>query len=665
MNWYRHIPFRLQILLAAGAVLLLIVAGFTYAHWRALDEALSRAAEREAQHYTRQLDTLARQALLTHDYEQLQDRLEALLAGETIAFAVVLDEDGRPVATYGWQDSTQTLPPPGAKLEWHGQPVRVWHHAIASTLGGEPISFGSLVLGISLAPLETGRERLVLSTALLLLFSLALGGLLLDGVARRLGQRLAALAELSRTLAAGDLSRRAEASGSDEVSVLAQSLNALADAVAARIDELRHRIEYDALTGLHSRIYFDEALGKLLQQYDAGRVWVCAIDLDHFAAVNDSCGHEAGDRVLRDVARLMEEIIPPRVEQAVLAHHDADEFAACWVGPNEDEPNEALARELGAKILAHPITDNGLNLTVAASIGLVRADRVPSTVADLKIAADIARYVARQLGGNRVVNYLPTHPWVERRRREIELLPVLLNAIRTEAFEPWVQRIVPVGEGRLHAEILMRLVTERGERLTPGVFLSAAERFQLMPRIDRIVVRKVMADLGRRLAENRPWPADVISLNVSGQTLSDEGWVEYLEALIREHGIPPERLVFEITESTVIEQTEVAVAFVTRMRGLGAAIALDDFGSGTSSFGYLRRFTADYLKADGQFVRHVHERREDRVIVQTMVSLARLMRMTTIAEFVENDAIIATLRELGVDYLQGYAVHKPQPLSEL
>ena len=164
MNWYRHIPFRLQILLAAGAVLLLIVAGFTYAHWRALDEALSRAAEREAQHYTRQLDTLARQALLTHDYEQLQDRLEALLAGETIAFAVVLDEDGRPVATYGWQDSTQTLPPPGAKLEWHGQPVRVWHHAIASTLGGEPISFGSLVLGISLAPLETGRERLVLST---------------------------------------------------------------------------------------------------------------------------------------------------------------------------------------------------------------------------------------------------------------------------------------------------------------------------------------------------------------------------------------------------------------------------------------------------------------------------------------------------------------------
>jgi diguanylate cyclase (GGDEF)-like protein len=492
-----------------------------------------------------------------------------------------------------------------------------------------------------------------------------LGGLLLDGVARRLGQRLAALAELSRTLAAGDLSRRAEASGSDEVSVLAQSLNALADAVAARIDELRHRIEYDALTGLHSRIYFDEALGKLLQQYDAGRVWVCAIDLDHFAAVNDSCGHEAGDRVLRDVARLMEEIIPPRVEQAVLAHHDADEFAACWVGTSEDAPNEALAREIGAKILAHPITDNGLNLTVAASIGLVRADRVPSTVADLKIAADIASYVAKQLGGNRVVNYLPTHPWVERRRREIELLPVLLNAIRTEAFEPWVQRIVPVGEGRLHAEILMRLVTERGERLTPGVFLSAAERFQLMPRIDRIVVRKVMADLGRRLAENRPWPADVISLNVSGQTLSDEGWVEYLEALLREHGIPPERLVFEITESTVIEQTEVAVAFVTRMRGLGAAIALDDFGSGTSSFGYLRRFTADYIKADGQFVRHVHERREDRVIVQTMVSLARLMRMATIAEFVENDEIIATLRELGVDYLQGYAVHKPQPLSEL
>jgi EAL domain-containing protein (putative c-di-GMP-specific phosphodiesterase class I) len=186
-----------------------------------------------------------------------------------------------------------------------------------------------------------------------------------------------------------------------------------------------------------------------------------------------------------------------------------------------------------------------------------------------------------------------------------------------------------------------------------------------MPRIDRIVVRKVMADLGQRLRENRPWPADVVSLNVSGQTLSDEGWIDYLESLIHEHGIPPERLVFEITESTVIEQPEIAVAFITRVRGLGAAIALDDFGSGTSSFGYLRRFTADYIKADGQFVRHVHERHEDRVIVQTMVSLARLMRMATIAEFVENDAIIATLRELGVDYLQGYAVHKPQPLSEL
>lgn len=665
MNWLRHIPFRLQILLAAGAVLLLIAAGFTYAHWSTLDEALTRAAEREAQHYTYQIDILARQALLTHDYEQLQDRLEAILAGENIAFAVVLDEEGHAVAAHGWQDSTQTLPPHGAQLEWQGQAVRVSHHAIASTTGGETLSFGSLVLGTSLTPLEMGRARLVLNAALLLLFSLALGGLLLDGVARRLARRLTALAELSQTLAAGDLSRRAEVNGSDEVSVLAQSLNALADAVAARIEELRHRIDYDAITGLHSRPYFDEALGNFLQQYDAGRVWVCAIDLDHFAAVNDICGHEAGDRVLRDIARLMQETIPPRVERVVLAHHDADEFAACWVGPSEDEPNEALAREISAKILAHPITDNGLNLTVAASIGLVRADRVPSTVADLKIAADIASYVAKQLGGNRVVNYLPTHPWVERRRTEITLLPVLLNAIRTEAFEPWVQRIVPVGEGKLHAEILMRLVTEKGERLSPGVFLSAAERFQLMPRIDRIVARKVMAELGQRLAENRPWPADVISLNVSGQTLSDESWVEYLEALIREHGIPPERLVFEITESTVIEQTDVAVAFIARMHALGAAIALDDFGSGTSSFGYLRRFTADYLKADGQFVRHVHERHEDRVIVQTMVSLARLMRMTTIAEFVENEAIIETLRELGVDYLQGYAVHKPQPLAEL
>ncbi|WP_142810355.1 putative bifunctional diguanylate cyclase/phosphodiesterase [Tepidiphilus olei] len=665
MNWLRRIPFRIQILLAAGTVLIIIVVGFTYAHWRALDEALSRAAEREALHYTRQIDTLARQALLTHDYEQLQDRLQALLGGETVAFAVVLDEDDRPVATYGWQDPVQSLPSDGSSLQWQGQPVRVWYHGITVDASGASPPFGRIVLGISLTPLETGRERLILSTALLLLFSLALGGVLLDGVARRLARRLVALAELSQTLAAGDLSRRAEVSGSDEVSVLAQSLNALADAVAARIEELRRRVEYDALTGLHSHTYFDEALDKLLQRYEPGRIWVCAIDLDHFAAVNDSCGHEAGDRVLRDVAHLMQEIIPPRVEHAVLAHHDADEFAACWVGTNEDEPNEALAREIGAKILAHPIIDNGLNLTVAASIGLVRADRVPSTVADLKIAADIARYVARQLGGNRVVNYLPTHPWVERRRREIELLPVIINAIRTEAFEPWAQRIVPVGEGRLHAEILMRLVTEKGERLTPGVFLSAAERFQLMPRIDRIVVRKVMADLGQRLAENRPWPADVVSLNVSGQTLSDEGWIDYLESLIHEHGIPPERLVFEMTESTVIEQPEIAVAFITRVRGLGAAIALDDFGSGTSSFGYLRRFTADYIKADGQFVRHVHERHEDRVIVQTMVSLARLMRMATIAEFVENDAIIATLRELGVDYLQGYAVHKPQPLSEL
>lgn len=665
MNWLRRIPFRIQILLAAGTVLIIIVVGFTYAHWRALDEALSRAAEREARHYLQRIDTLARQALLTHDYEQLQHRLEALLADEPVAFAVIIDLDRHPIANYGWTEPLERLPQASSRLNHHGQPIGVWRQAINFDHDGNALPYGTIVLGISLTPLETGRGRLILSTALLLLFSLTLGGVLLDGVARRLARRLVALAELSQTLAAGDLSRRADVSGSDEVSVLAQSLNALADAVAARIEELRHRIEYDALTGLHSRIYFDEALGNLLQRYEPGQIWVCAIDLDHFAAVNDSCGHEAGDRVLRDVARLMQEIIPPRVEHAVLAHHDADEFAACWVGTNEDEPNEALAREIGAKILAHPIIDNGLNLTVAASIGLVRADRVPSTVADLKIAADIARYVARQLGGNRVVNYLPTHPWVERRRREIELLPVIINAIRTEAFEPWAQRIVPVGEGRLHAEILMRLVTEKGERLTPGVFLSAAERFQLMPRIDRIVVRKVMADLGQRLRENRPWPADVVSLNVSGQTLSDEGWIDYLESLIHEHGIPPERLVFEITESTVIEQPEVAVAFITWVRGLGAAIALDDFGSGTSSFGYLRRFTADYLKADGQFVRHVHERHEDRVIVQTMVSLARLMRMATIAEFVENDEIIATLRELGVDYLQGYAVHKPQPLAEL
>ncbi|MDY0049854.1 MAG: EAL domain-containing protein [Halothiobacillaceae bacterium] len=668
MNGLWRLSFRAQLLLSVGLVLVAVTLGSAYPLWKMLESALVEGVQRDASRLIREIDAIGREALLTYDYDRLQKRVADLTNEPVVGFAVILDADGRVAAASGWQGAVAELPEDGAVRVWHGQRILLRQHEIG--IGSNPVvPYGRLFLGLSLASLDRAQQRLMYVVVSIGAITLLVGGLLLNAVARRLARRLEALSDTSLAMAQGDLTVQADASGQDEVSTVARSLNVLNASVAERIGELRYRVDHDALTGLHSRGYFEAAVARLLVRGPAEHLWVCSLDLDHFQAVNDSAGYRVGDRLLCDVARLMQETIhgteDAPLRESVLARIGPDEFAACWVDGGDDSANEAIAQSLLERICAHPVAEGAMRITVSGSVGLVRADRVGCTAAEILIAADIACYAAKRQGGGRLVNYTPSHPWVARRRQEVETLPRLLVAIEQESFEPWVQRIAPLRDGETHAEVLIRMLDINGSPAAPATFLPAAERFQLMPRIDRIVFSKVLTALGCRLREGRDWPARIVSLNVSGETFSDPGWSAFFELMLAQTEVPAERLVIEITESAVIEHTDEAVAFIDRMRNSGVAVALDDFGAGMSSFGYLRRFRADYLKIDGQFVRHVAERREDQAIVETMVELAQRFGMETVAEFVENDATIDVLRRLGVDYVQGYRVHKPSPLQGL
>jgi EAL domain-containing protein (putative c-di-GMP-specific phosphodiesterase class I) len=250
----------------------------------------------------------------------------------------------------------------------------------------------------------------------------------------------------------------------------------------------------------------------------------------------------------------------------------------------------------------------------------------------------------------------------------MEWIGKINRCIENDKFILYYQPIVPLIPEKGYTpkvEILLRLVNEDGSISRPGDFIPAAERYNLMPGLDRWVIDAALRQMNLWHRSGRPLPFGQLSINLSGASLDDTDLPRYLTEKVAEHGVDPRRLCIEITESCAVANPERALEFVDMIRGMGIALSLDDFGNGLSSFGYLKRFKADYLKIDGQFVCNLEHDATDRAVVEAMVSLARAHNLRTIAEFVATPALIETVASLGVDYAQGFAVHLPAPLSEV
>ena len=422
--------------------------------------------------------------------------------------------------------------------------------------------------------------------------------------------------------------------------------------------ELSHQAQHDPLTGLLNRRGFETELRKVLES--AWRAQspcaMCYLDLDEFKIVNDTCGHVAGDNLLQQLTALLRNRLR---DSDLFARLGGDEFGVLLHGCSIEKAR-AIAENLRQAASSFRFRWEDQTFEVGVSIGLVAVSST-DTVASLMQAADSACYVAKDKGRNMIHVYQADDKDLVTRRGEMHWVQRIQQALNDGRFVLYGQSVVVVaGSARAQAycEVLIRL-DEDGKIVAPGAFLPAAERYHLMQAIDRYVIRRVL----QTMLAGEIDPALVLGINISGQSLGKLEFHDYTIELIRHSGINPKRLCFEITETAAIANMALALEFVHKLRQLGCKFALDDFGSGLSSFSYLKNLPVDYLKIDGSFVREIADDRVSYAMTEAINRLGQILGVATIAECVENEAILGKLQELGVNYAQGYLFGRPEPLA--
>jgi diguanylate cyclase (GGDEF)-like protein/PAS domain S-box-containing protein len=431
-------------------------------------------------------------------------------------------------------------------------------------------------------------------------------------------------------------------------------------------NQLKHQASHDTLTGLLNRREFDRRLLNCLTGTQEANIRhsLIFIDLDQFKTVNDSCGHLAGDQLLRQLSSIMSPLVRGR---DTLARLGGDEFAILL----EACPKNAalkVANEVLSTIQKFRFTCDNKTFNIGASMGIAHFSSGPQTENDPLIVADAACYKAKEEGRNCIIEMdisnvqhppdIPQHhiQWVNR----------LNTALNNDQFFLYQQKIVPTNPGAgefLHYEVLLRIKDEHGRLISPGAFLPPAERYGLIHRIDHWVIKNTLKWLHEHpnvLAKTK-----LCSINLSGVSLSDENLSSYVTRHLKQYAIDCNKICFEITESSAIQNLALAFEFIQNMHELGCSFSLDDFGTGMSSFSYLKQLPVNHLKIDGSFIRHIDTDPIDLAMTRSINEIGHVMGMSTMAEFVESEEIFQLLRQLGVDYAQGYHIAKPAPLNEL
>ncbi|MDJ0806753.1 MAG: EAL domain-containing protein [Gammaproteobacteria bacterium] len=421
---------------------------------------------------------------------------------------------------------------------------------------------------------------------------------------------------------------------------------------------IHHMAYHDHLTELLNRVEFERRLNNAVEsaRTEDEIHALLYVDLDQFKLVNDSCGHLAGDELLRRIAKRMQRSIR---ESDSLARLGGDEFGVLLKNCPLERA-EGIALSVLENIRTYQFIWSDRSFKVGASIGLVRVNGNEDASALMSLA-DMACYAAKDKGRNRVHIYSESDKQMSLRRGEIQWVQRLQHAMQKDKLVLYHQRIQSLQGSDSHHEVLIRMVREDGSLIMPGQFIPAAERYNLMPEIDRWVVHHACAQMHKELAGNSP---GILFINLSATSLSDDQLVKYIREQLQLYGIPPDRITFEITETAAISDFDCALDLIKTLRHLGCKVALDDFGTGMSSFSYLKSLDVDFLKIDGGFVRSMLEDPMDHAIVEAINSIGHIAGIRTIAEFVESQAIMQRLSTLGIDFAQGWAVHHPQPFTE-
>lgn len=429
--------------------------------------------------------------------------------------------------------------------------------------------------------------------------------------------------------------------------------------------KMSYQASHDSLTGLLNRREFENRLEQAIDnaRREEHRHALCYLDLDNFKVVNDTCGHIAGDELLKQLTIKFRMKLR---EADTLARLGGDEFGILLEGCSIEHAQD-LAESIRKIAENFRFVWDNTFFRIGVSIGLVPLTSNSGSLTDIMSAADSACYVAKEQGRNRIHIYQQNDEAVAERHGQMQWVNRIQNVLEENRFRLYFQPIMqlhpsPGAVQRSHGEVLIRMLDENNSIVGPGAFISSAERYLLMPAIDRWVISNTfrLLTLDSKRTERH---VETVCINLSGQSLSDERFMDFLISEIGNSGVSPGLLCFEITETAVIANLCMASKFITRLRELGCRLALDDFGVGLSSFSYLKNLAVDYLKLDGCFVQNMITDGIDYAMVRAINQIGHTMNIRTIAEYVENNETLQAVRDIGIDYAQGYYISKPVPME--
>jgi len=499
--------------------------------------------------------------------------------------------------------------------------------------------------------LRNGIYLASITIGVLFLLSLVFGRIL---VMRALAP-LSGLKDPLARLARGERDVVVEDSGDEEIDAITRALNATIDAVRERDNTLRRMAEYDDLTGLVNRTCFAAELEQEVAQMKHTPVSAALffIDLDQFKYINDTLGHAAGDRLLKQVAQALKTRMR---DSDLIARFGGDEFTVLARGV--DEKNAvSLAGSLLSLLQDMRFVEGDTTLHVHCSVGLTLINSVEFTAQEYLAQADMACHQAKTGGRNRYVLYKESEGEQGRMLADMSWSQAILNAVQTDGFVLHFQPILgDESEGIENYEVLLRMMGEGDQLFLPGAFLTSAERFGLMPKIDNWVIKHSIA----RLAEMRKSGRNVrMFINLSGHIFKDTGTLAVIRNQLRKYSIPADSVCFEITEQVAVQHLEEAALLMRSLQKNGCQFALDDFGAGFSSLNYIKSLPIDYIKIDGSFIANMRRDPVDQAMVQSFVQIGHTLGKKTVAEYVENLETLLMLKKLGVDYVQGFYVGRP------
>jgi diguanylate cyclase (GGDEF)-like protein len=426
--------------------------------------------------------------------------------------------------------------------------------------------------------------------------------------------------------------------------------------------QMSYQATHDPLTGLINRREFERRLDEAMDDAHTEEAvhMLFYMDLDRFKAVNDSCGHLAGDNMLREVANLIKDQVR---DSDFVGRLGGDEFGALLIGCPIDKARQ-IATDICNAIAGYRFVWKDKIFNIGISIGLVEISHVSGTLQDVMSAADSACYVAKQQGRGQVHVYSASDEAVARERGDVQWLRRLQAALHEDKFTLAIQPILAMAGGVDSGpamEVLIRLPNGQGRATDTAEFLRPAERYQLMPQIDRWVVNAALTAIASgeiKLPKGRS-----CALNLSGQTLGDESFLSFVVETLDRSGVAPSSICFEVTEASILTNVQHAQRFIEVLHGIGCEFSLDDFGSGMGSFSSLKHLPIDYLKIDGTYTRNLRGDQVNQEMVMAMIKLARTMEFRIVAEEVEHQEDFDWLRDVGVDFVQGHFVEAPSLLG--